>query len=177
LTLKQNYEHVEKLKAELDEKKKLLEQTKNRGVANERREQALKHQQMSAKMNKDLGQKNQIINQIRDLKNELNEKTLANAEKEYVEKFVRKTVYEKTQQDVRKYRAVLDSAIMTFHAKRMQTINNLLKKYWTEIYKGNDIDSIQIRTDNADTVPGAGQKVKIDTGKATRKVYNYRYVI
>jgi DNA repair protein RAD50 len=177
LACKQKLIEVEKLKAELNDKNKLLAQTRNRGVATERRELSSKHEDLSAKMNKDHGLKKGIQYQIVELRKELGEKHLAEAEKEYVTRYVKKTVYEKAQKDVRRYRTALDNAIMQFHSKRMEMINELLWEYWSAIYKGNDIDCIQIRTENAGpkNVPGTGQKVKIDS--RAKKSYNYRYLL
>lgn len=158
------------------EKEKLFQSTQNRGVTAERKEISSKHYVLSAKMHKLEGARNEMAIVINDLKKELNEKPFVNAEQEYTEKLVKKTVYEKAQKDVRRYKTALDNAIMQFHSKRMTMINTILSDYWRRIYKGNDIDSIQIRTENANLnpIPGDKNRVKVDTGTKSRKNYNYR---
>ncbi len=38
-------------------------------------------------------------------------------------------------------------AIMTFHSKKMEDINKIIRELWTKTYKGSDIDTIEIRSD------------------------------
>lgn len=167
---------VSKLESELNEKRKLFESTQVQGVTAERRKLAQQHTDKFAQVNRLIGSSKEIQTAIFDLQKELKDRPYANAEKEYVEKLVKKTVYEKAQKDVRRYKTALDQAIMMFHRQRMEMINNSLWEYWRRIYKGNDIDYIQIRTEAGSGPPaaaGAGHKVKIDSGKG-RKNYNYR---
>lgn len=177
MSYKLKLKDMTKLKLELDNKKKLLASTENQGVVTESRKMAQKSSEKFGQMNRLIGSKREIEIAIKDLTRELNNRPYVNAEKEYIEKYVRKTVYEKAQKDIRRYKTALDQAIMMFHKQRMEMINKSLWEYWRKIYKGNDIDYIQIRTDSASSKPaagGPGQKVKIDTGKG-RKTYNYRY--
>ena len=36
---------------------------------------------------------------------------------------------------------------MTYHQIKMEEINKIIKEYWQQTYKGNDIDTIEIRSD------------------------------
>jgi len=51
-----------------------------------------------------------------------------------------------------------------------------LKFFWKKIYKGNDIDYIQIKTDNEDPIKGENTNTVVKVG-AKKKVYNYRVVM
>ena len=54
---------------------------------------------------------------------------------------------------------------MRFHTLKMEEINKILKDLWIKTYKGGDIDSIEIRSeDSSDGGATLGQ----------RRVYNYR---
>jgi DNA repair protein RAD50 len=67
-------------------------------------------------------------------------------------------------QDLKKYIAVLDDAVIKFHAQRMMAVNEVLAGLWRAVYKGNDIEMIAVRSESVDE----GEK---------RKAYNYRVVM
>lgn len=62
--------------------------------------------------------------------------------------------------DLGRYGGALDKAIMRYHSLKMDEINTLIEELWQKTYKGTDVDSILIRSDN-------------DGGKGN-KSYNYR---
>ena len=62
-----------------------------------------------------------------------------------------------------RYYTALDNALMRFHEKKMQEINEYIKKYWQTTYKNDDIKSIQIKADPENT--------------GERRSHNYRLVM
>eukprot|EP00457_Paulinella_chromatophora_P000473 gb/GEZN01000473.1/.p1 GENE.gb/GEZN01000473.1/~~gb/GEZN01000473.1/.p1 ORF type:complete len:1372 (-),score=369.19 gb/GEZN01000473.1/:171-4286(-) len=68
--------------------------------------------------------------------------------------------------DLEVYYSALDKALMKYHSIKMQEINEALKKYWSETYKGKDIDEIYIASDAAG-----------GDATASRRQYNYRVVM
>ena len=48
----------------------------------------------------------------------------------------------------------MDWAMIYFHKERMKLINSIVRDLWRQIYRGNDIDTIEIKTD--ETQPTAG---------------------
>ena len=48
---------------------------------------------------------------------------------------------------------------------RMKIINRIVKELWRATYRGNDIDYIEIKTDESDGVSAGADK---------RKIYNYK---
>ncbi len=58
---------------------------------------------------------------------------------------------------------LLSSAIMKYHSKKMEDINKIIKELWQKTYKGNDIQTIEIRAD-------------AEAAKGNRS-YNYRVVM
>ncbi|ODN01002.1 DNA repair protein RAD50 [Orchesella cincta] len=173
LSLKEKEEEVSKLNILLKEKETVLSQVDNRGAATEKRELSLKHQQISSRYNELIGSRSELTKTIRDLDKEVKSPPLVNAETEYVQKVAKKTVYDKAQKDIRRYKTALETAIMQFHHKKMERINKILFEYWRRIYKGNDIDKIMIKTEG-DKEPGAN-KVKVTS--RVRKAINYRVVM
>lgn len=69
--------------------------------------------------------------------------------------------------DLEKYYKALDRAIMRYHGLKMAEINKIIKEYWINTYKGNDIDTIEIRSDEEE---GSG-------ATKARRTYNYRVVM
>ncbi|EPE35141.1 P-loop containing nucleoside triphosphate hydrolase [Glarea lozoyensis ATCC 20868] len=65
--------------------------------------------------------------------------------------------------DLGKYGSALDSAIMQYHATKMEAINSIATDLWQRTYQGTDVDGILIRSD-AETVK-------------TNRTYNYRVVM
>ena len=107
---------------------------------------------------------------IRELERELQSDKLRLAEEKCREKSVALRCREHVINDLNKYYKALDWSIMQYHRQRMTVINKIVKEMWRATYRGNDIDYIEIKTDESDVSAGADK----------RKVYNYRvseYVI
>ncbi|XP_075232896.1 DNA repair protein rad50 isoform X2 [Lycorma delicatula] len=76
-------------------------------------------------------------------------------------------VEETVCKDMGTYYVALEWALRHFHAQRMKTINSIIKEYWHKIYRGKDIDHIEIKCDD-ETVTTSADK---------RRNYNYRVVL
>lgn len=59
----------------------------------------------------------------------------------------------------------LEEALMRYHHEKMKEINKTLSDFWKMTYKGNDIDTIEIKSDVE-----RGQNARI-------RSYNYRIVL
>ncbi|KAI5208886.1 hypothetical protein E4T38_02669 [Aureobasidium subglaciale] len=66
-------------------------------------------------------------------------------------------------EDLGRYGGALDKAIMRYHALKMEEINRIIEELWKKTYRGTDVDSILIRSDN-------------DAQKGNKN-YNYRVVM
>ena len=67
------------------------------------------------------------------------------------------------------YYIALDWAIMRFHQERMRVINRNIRELWRATYRGNDIDYIEIDTEDGSDLSMAGAD--------KRKTVNYRVVM
>ena len=56
---------------------------------------------------------------------------------------------------------------LSFFSDRMNQINRIIKELWRATYKGNDIDYIEIQSDDPDLLQGVDKK----------RTYNYRVVM
>ncbi|GBF92537.1 DNA repair protein [Raphidocelis subcapitata] len=50
-------------------------------------------------------------------------------------------------EDLEKYHRALEKALLAFHTTKMADINKTVKELWQKTYRGQDIDSIQIKAD------------------------------
>ncbi|KAK2581137.1 hypothetical protein KPH14_007949 [Odynerus spinipes] len=95
---------------------------------------------------------------------ELMKENYKNARKNYMDKCIELTLQKEATADLKKYCAVLDTAMIKYHTERMATVNKIMKKLWKAIYIGNDTSSIEIHTNNT-------------TGVAhSRRSFNYKLV-
>jgi len=54
---------------------------------------------------------------------------------------------------------------MTYHRQKMEDINKIIKELWIKTYRGGDIDTIEIRSDDEMEQPGT---------IGARRIYHYR---
>jgi DNA repair protein RAD50 len=85
------------------------------------------------------------------------------ASNKYKEAHIRVEVTKATVDDLARYYAALDKAIMKFHSLKMEEINHIMQDLWKKTYRGTDVDSIMIRSENEN--------------QKGNKVYNYRVVM
>ncbi|XP_014291153.1 DNA repair protein RAD50.L isoform X2 [Halyomorpha halys] len=107
----------------------------------------------------------ELKNTLKSIEDELNRDQYKNADKNYRDKLIDLEVTDAAAEDLNKYYVAFDNALITFHNERMQQINKVIHELWRRIYSGNDIDSIQIHTEQEGS-----------TSADKKKVYNYRVV-
>lgn len=150
-------------------KEKLLDLRRNEGDI-DFEEQTRAKNRLIGEINNKNTERNQINGQmtiIRDhiqrLQAEMNEPRLKNAVQNYRRAFYEKSIMEKMIIDLHTYCETLERALTKYHSEKMAKINRLIRDLWRSIYKGNDIDFIEINT----------EEVKSTTKKRS---YTYRVV-
>ncbi|KAE9545442.1 hypothetical protein AGLY_000985 [Aphis glycines] len=118
--------------------------------------------------NKSLGRKQELENIISQITEELTAIHFKNSEDIYLHGKVQLEILNRVEKDLIKYNKALEWAMNRFHKERMQSINTIIKKLWRDIYTGNDIDYIQIKTSSDD------KPIQTDTSK--KRTFNYRVV-
>ncbi len=83
----------------------------------------------------------------KDLEKELNMDKLRLADTRFKEAFLSHRLEQHVTSDLEKYHKALSYAIAKFHKERMDVINRIVRELWRQTYKGNDIDYIEIKTD------------------------------
>ncbi|KAJ9150298.1 DNA repair protein RAD50 [Pleurostoma richardsiae] len=83
-----------------------------------------------------------------------------NAANKYRESHIKVETTKAAIEDLGRYSAALDKAIMQYHSLKMEEVNRIAAELWQATYQGTDIDTISIRSEN-----------ETATGKRS---YNYR---
>lgn len=174
-------EFLEHLKImELDEKiveqKKILKQVEEKlgssdmpGIEKKCDDLHKQYSDLDRQVNECRGKQHGLKENINSRKEELRKPELKNAEQSFKEKFSQVQVSSRVERDLQKYYNALDFSMQTFHKDRMSCINKFVREFWRVIYKGNDIDYIEIKTDES-----AAAAATKDTDK--RRTYSYRVV-
>lgn len=126
-------------------------------------------------------QKHDASNRLSELKakllyieNDLNGKYI-NADAEYLDMVYQLKTTELASTDLERYYRALDRAIMSYHAVKMADVNKIIKELWRSTYRGNDIDYIEICSEEEPI--GGATTALISNANRTRRTYNYRVVM
>ncbi|KAJ6090124.1 hypothetical protein N7486_008939 [Penicillium sp. IBT 16267x] len=82
------------------------------------------------------------------------------AASKYKESHIKVETTKAAVEDLARYGGALDKAIMSYHGLKMEEINAIVGELWQKTYRGTDVDTILIRSDN-------------ENAKGNRS-YNYR---
>ena len=136
----------------------------------ERRKKLLedKWHDLQADKNSMSGKQAEVERTVREMEAELGSTKLKDAAKRYREMTLSHGLRTKVAEDLNKYYIALDYAIMKYHREKMKVVNKIIRELWLQVYKGNDIDYIEIKTDDADNVQAGADK---------KKQYSYRVVM
>jgi DNA repair protein RAD50 len=80
--------------------------------------------------------------------------------------------------DLERYARALDGAVMSFHHDKLARVNKALEEYWTDTYRGGDIERVLVRGDASDSA-GASAVAGGSGGFAegTKRKHHYRLVM
>ncbi|KAF9823097.1 hypothetical protein SFRURICE_018250 [Spodoptera frugiperda] len=134
-------------KDEADIKEKLS--TINRDVLKEKNTLADKHRKLCSEKFKTDGILDELQTTLKKNKTDLKTALAKNTEKKYREKYFELQVTKMLDKDVKDYAAALETCLMEYHKKKMESINLIIKELWSKIYSGNDIDYIAIKAEGS----------------------------
>uniref|UniRef100_A0A8U8BMM5 Uncharacterized protein n=1 Tax=Geospiza parvula TaxID=87175 RepID=A0A8U8BMM5_GEOPR len=158
--LKEVEENIKKLMKEMGEMK--VPQMKNEQKHLEEKIESLKRNHHVA-----LGRQRGFEEEIVRFRKELREPQFRDAEEKYRDMMIVMRTTELVNKDLDLYYKALDKAIMTFHSMKMEEINKIIRDLWRSIYRGQDIEYIEIRSDADENVSATDK----------RRNYNYRVVM
>ncbi|RUS15864.1 hypothetical protein BC937DRAFT_91878 [Endogone sp. FLAS-F59071] len=102
------------------------------------------------------GQVQQMIEQTEKFEEELRTE-FKNSHEDWRKQLIKLKTSQMANTDLDKYSRALDNAIARYHSMKMEELNKIIHELWMNTYQGNDIDRIEIRSDNDSTV-GVGVK-------------------
>lgn len=111
------------------------------------------------------GYLNSIEESLRAFKVEVREDRFVDIEKRLLDLEIKYNLTKDMALEVNEKHDALEEALMRYHHEKMKEINKTLSDFWKMTYKGNDIDTIEIKSD-VDRCPNS-----------RIRSYNYRIVI
>ncbi|KAH8290347.1 hypothetical protein KR054_002147 [Drosophila jambulina] len=164
--LKQLQEKESQLSESCQSLNKQLGNLDFRSVSKEKVELTKRRDTATVRKGELLGQLGEINSQVGKLQREIDEPKFKESLKNYRKANFELMVTRRSIEDLGQHRLALEWALIQFHAEKMEKINRLIREYWRMIYRGNDIDYIQVKTEDGNT----------DASADRRKTYNYRVV-
>lgn len=93
------------------------------------------------------GEMNNMKKSLEHFRTEINQPQYRDSIQNYKKASYENIVLNKTVEDLITYCEALEKALTKFHSDKMEKINRSIRDLWRSIYKGNDIDYIQINTE------------------------------
>ncbi|CAH0691791.1 unnamed protein product [Spodoptera exigua] len=135
----------EKEEAEIKEKLS----TMNRDVLKEKNSLMENYKKLCSEKFKTDGILDELQTTLKKNKMDLKTALAKNTDKKYREKYFELQVTKMLDKDVKDYAAALETCLMEYHKKKMESINLIIKELWSKIYNGNDIDYIAIKAEGS----------------------------
>ena len=169
IRLREYKEKEKKFKRQIERQNKELEDMDWKKVVDKKAKLSNEYHQLSAEKSEKEGEMAELSRTIKSIERELQDPKWKNAARNYKEKTIKHKLRMEVVEDLNKYYKALDFALLKFHSQKMKVINKIIRELWKQTYKGNDIEYIEIKTDDGFDGPNHGAE--------KRKVHNYRVVM
>ncbi|XP_066053068.1 DNA repair protein RAD50 isoform X1 [Chamaea fasciata] len=167
LTLRKRNEELKEVEDNIKQLMKEMGEMKVPQMKNEQKRLEEKIESLKRNHHLALGRQRGFEEEIIRFRKELREPQFKDAEEKYREMMIVMRTTELVNKDLDLYYKALDKAIMTFHSMKMEEINKIIRDLWRSIYRGQDIEYIEIRSDADENVSATDK----------RRNYNYRVVM
>lgn len=161
--LRQTRAEEKKAIAELEKLKEKAGKFDHISVDSEKERLGKERQKLNNDIVERTGQRAELLERIRDNEKELNKPENRDAHKIFKQDCYKFIARDQALNDLEKYVKYFENALMQFHSSCMRHINERIRQLWREIYRGGDIDHIQIKTEAT-------------TGTQSRRSFKYRVV-
>jgi len=154
---------IEEIEKKMDELLKTIEKfpAKDR-LKDQMKEFQEKLEETKMKKHRSEGSTQELQETAKRLERELKTDLYKEIDRRYRDDMIKLKTTELAANDLEKYTKAIDVAIMKYHAMKMQEINKIIRELWVKTYRGQDIDSLEIRSEDE---------------KTTTRSYNYRVVM
>ncbi|NXY32089.1 RAD50 protein, partial [Pomatorhinus ruficollis] len=167
LTLRKRNEELKEVEDNIKQLMKEMGEMKVPQMKNEQKHLEEKIESLKRNHHVALGRQRGFEEEIVRFRRELREPQFKDAEEKYRDMMIVMRTTELVNKDLDLYYKALDKAIMTFHSMKMEEINKIIRDLWRSIYRGQDIEYIEIRSDADENVSATDK----------RRNYNYRVVM
>ncbi|NXB79287.1 RAD50 protein, partial [Donacobius atricapilla] len=167
LTLRKRNEELKEVEDNIKQLLKEMGEMKVPQMKNEQKRLEEKIESLKRNHHVALGRQRGFEEEIVRFRKELREPQFKDAEEKYRDMMIVMRTTELVNKDLDLYYKALDKAIMTFHSMKMEEINKIIRDLWRSIYRGQDIEYIEIRSDADENVSATDK----------RRNYNYRVVM
>ncbi|NXE86800.1 RAD50 protein, partial [Menura novaehollandiae] len=167
LTLRKRNEELKEVEDNIKQLMKEMGEMKVPQMKNEQKHLEEKIESLKRNHHLALGRQRGFEEEIVRFRKELREPQFKDAEEKYRDMMIVMRTTELVNKDLDLYYKALDKAIMTFHSMKMEEINKIIRDLWRSIYRGQDIEYIEIRSDADENVSATDK----------RRNYNYRVVM
>ncbi|KAF2355146.1 P-loop containing nucleoside triphosphate hydrolase [Trinorchestia longiramus] len=164
--IRERKREISDLRKEVELLRKNLSSTRYESLTVEKSRLCREFHDLEKKLNSSQGRVDEVIKRVHELQKDLHMPQFKDAVRKYREKMLLIKCTETACEDLNKYYKALDTAIMRFHTEKMTAINRIIHQLWNSTYKGNDVDKIEIKTDETES-----------KGADKRRTYNYRVVM
>jgi DNA repair protein RAD50 len=134
-------------------KQRVSSNSKSGGINSESEMQRLNQEisKMKMKMEKLTGKQESSDARAVAIRVQLREASLKDIDRKYQEKLFEYKTTGMVVKDLDKYFKALDQALMRYHGGKIQEINGRIAELWQMIYRGGDIDRIELRAERTTT--------------------------
>ncbi|NWV28552.1 RAD50 protein, partial [Origma solitaria] len=167
LTLRKRNEELKEVEDSIEQLMKEMGEMKVPQMKNEQKHLEEKIESLKRNHHVALGRQRGFEEEIVRFRKELREPQFKDADEKYRDMMIVMRTTELVNKDLDLYYKALDKAIMTFHSMKMEEINKIIRDLWRSIYRGQDIEYIEIRSDADENVSATDK----------RRNYNYRVVM
>lgn len=159
LTYRQATRNLDKVMAEIEELEAHNAEVDRSRFKEESERRTREHNALAAKQASKMGEMKSKDDQLMQLLADWNT-DYKDAAHKYKEAHIKVESTRAAVDDLARYGGALDKAIMKYHSLKMEEINAIIGELWQKTYRGTDVDTILIRSDN-------------ENAKGNRS-YNYR---
>ncbi|RDW94174.1 MRX complex DNA-binding subunit [Aspergillus mulundensis] len=147
LTYRQSVRAFEKVTSEIQELESKNAEVDRSRFKEESERRSREHNALSAKQSSKMGEMkskdDQLMQLIKDWDTDYKD-----AAYKYKESHIKVETTKAAVEDLARYGTALDKAIMKYHGIKMEEINAIIGELWQKTYRGTDVDTILIRSDN-----------------------------
>ncbi|KAM9963813.1 hypothetical protein ACTFIW_007067 [Dictyostelium discoideum] len=151
ISFRQHKNNVEQIIRQISRKNELIKEMMQSQLEIDSNKLEQEINSLKSKFDQITGQTAVLQSQINSNRQELSKPTYKNIDDVNKDLLIKLQTTETVGKDLDKYYKALDKSLMKYHTLKMDEINRSIKEIWQTTYKGSDIDTIEIRSEESGT--------------------------